>query len=628
MKKAIIVLYIVVVVVMAAATVIEKYQGTDYVADNIYGAWWFSALWALLTAVAVFYFVRRKIRRPSVVVLHLSFVVILAGALLTHLTAERGIVLLRKGEITNQYMTKDMKLHPLPFSINLKDFEIEYYEGTNAPVDYISHITINHQPFTISMNQIVSHKGIRLYQSNYDEDMQGSILAMNSDPWGIPVTYFGYALLFVSLVWMLIDPKGAYRQLLKRVSAVAVLCLVCMMGNSTPRVLPQETAEHFGELYIVYNERVCPMQTYAIDFTKKLYGSRRYGDFTAEQVLTGFIFFYDDWRQEPLKQDKKEMKMLEKQMIIEQLHQGTPLKIFPYTEHSRVTWYAPTSTLPDTMDGEHQKYMRDVFTLLNGEIQAGRYDMANKYLEKMLEYQKTFGQRSLPDGLQVKAERLYNQGELTAILLGIPLRWIITGRFPMNNGYETMLVLAWLVVLLSVFLYRRSRLLSVLGILLAAIFLLVSHLSQMDPQMTHLMPVLNSPLLTLHVSTVMMAYALLSLTFISSLVGIVLSKRRQKMHLLSQLMLFPALAFLGFGIFIGAIWANVSWGTYWSWDPKETWALITFMIYAVPAHRSFSPLIAPNSALRYHQYMMLAFFTILMTYFGVNYFLGGMHAYA
>jgi ABC-type transport system involved in cytochrome c biogenesis permease subunit len=122
----------------------------------------------------------------------------------------------------------------------------------------------------------------------------------------------------------------------------------------------------------------------------------------------------------------------------------------------------------------------------------------------------------------------------------------------------------------------------------------------------------------------MMAYTLLLLTFIVSLVGVAMPKQRQKMYHFSQFLLFPALMLLCYGIFIGAIWANVSWGTYWSWDPKETWALITLMIYAAPAHRSFSNL----STMKYHIYMALAFFTILMTYLGVNYFLGGMHSYA
>lgn len=659
MRQTIIILYVVVVAVMAAATIVEKYQGTSYVSDHFYGAWWFSALWGLLVAGSVFWFIKRRVRRPSVIALHLAFVIILAGALLTHLTARKGFVLLRQGETTHEYLTKDMVTHQLPFSITLKSFEITYHEGTKAPSDYISHVLIDGEQATISMNQIASHRGIRLYQSDYDEDMQGSILAMNSDPWGIPVTYTGYALLFISLIWMLIDPRGTYRQLLRRASAMAVLCAIATLGHAAPRTLPAETAHKFGKLFVVYNERVCPMQTYALDFTKKLYGKRHYQEFTAEQVLTGFIFFYDDWVKEPLKQEEKEMKMMDKQALITQIHEGTPLKLFPYSDHGQITWYAPTSSLPETMDPEHQKYIRDVFTRLNGEIQAGRFDVANQYLDKLLFYQQTFGERSLPSKVRINAELLYNRVPFATILfmvcltlgfvmffieifrpkwlrsivplllLGIcfvalsvclALRWIITGTIPMSNGYETMLTLAWIILLLSMIMKRRFPVMVTFGFLLSGFFLLVSHISQMDPQMTHLMPVLNSPLLTIHVSVIMMAYALLSLTFISSLTALLMPKKREEMQFLSQLMLFPALTFMGFGIFIGAIWANVSWGTYWSWDPKETWALITFMVYAAPAHRRLK--------LNYHVYMVLAFLTILMTYFGVNYFLGGMHSYA
>ena len=390
MKRIVIVFYIVVVAVLAAATIVEKYLGTEYVSEHIFGAWWFSAMWAVLTAVATFYFIKRKVRRASVVVLHLSFVIILAGALLTHLTAVRGVVPLRKGIATNEYLTRDMYLHKLPFTICLENFEIKFYEGSDMPSDYVSHVTIDGKPFTISMNQIASQKGVRLYQSDYDMDLQGSILAMNSDPWGIPVTYCGYALLFVSLVWILIDPKGKFRQ----------------------------------QLSILRQQRF-PLV-----------------------IFTGFLL--------------------------------------------------------------------SCFILLLYHF-LGKYSAAN-----------------------------------------------------------------------------------------------------------HPLPVLNSRLLPLHVSTIMMAYTLLLLTFIVSLVGVAMPKQRQKMYHFSQFLLFPALMLLCYGIFIGAIWANVSWGTYWSWDPKETWALITLMIYAAPAHRSFSNL----STMKYHIYMALAFFTILMTYLGVNYFLGGMHSYA
>ena len=102
MKKTVVILYIVVVAVMAAATIIENSQGTEFVAENVYAAWWFSALWALLAAAGIFWFVKSKVSRPSIVVLHLSFLVILAGALLTHLTAVQGVVPLRKGIPTNE----------------------------------------------------------------------------------------------------------------------------------------------------------------------------------------------------------------------------------------------------------------------------------------------------------------------------------------------------------------------------------------------------------------------------------------------------------------------------------------------------------------------------------------------
>ena len=147
------------------------------------------------------------------------------------------------------------------------------------------------------------------------------------------------------------------------------------------------------------------------------------------------------------------------------------------------------------------------------------------------------------------------------------------------------------------------------------------------------MPVLNSPLLTIHVSIIMMSFALLSLTFICGITALCLlafhrnhQESAESLAMLSRLFLYPALTMLGIGIFVGAIWANISWGTYWSWDPKEVWALITFMIYAVAVHQHTFPLF--QRPLAYHLYVTLAFLSILMTYFGVNYILGGMHSYA
>ena len=695
LKKALVILYLVVVVVMAAATFVEKSSG-----QRLYDAWWFTVLWALLAAVSVAWFLKRRVNRLSVVLLHLSFVVILLGALLTHLSSRQGAIYLREGEQTSQYIMPDETKQDLPFTLRLDTFRIIYHEGTMAAADYESHLTLTdgqHQWHeTVSMNNICSHSGIRLYQSSYDADGHGSILALNSDPWGIPVTYTGYALLFVSLVWILLDPKGAYRQVLRSpllrngvlCFALSLTCTHGMAANGTDgtarTVLPQETAERFGRLNMVYNDRVCPLQTYALDFTKKLYGKRSYQGYSAEQVLTGYLFFTDEWVDESLFQpkdsDAKEARKAEnRQIVVTQLLQGTTMKVFPFTSHGKTTWYAPTDEI-DTLSvpAENRLYMGTCFMLLYEEIAAGNYETVNHYLDKMLAYQQQNGGSSIPSDNRLQAERLYNSvpfatilfmvcltlGFLTlalfvwqlvsgrktkrwlnrsactvlalsfvALTLCLSLRWIVSGSIPMSNGYETMLLLAWLIQLLTLALYHRFRILLTFGFLLSGFFLLVSHISQMDPQIGHLMPVLNSPLLTLHVSIIMMAFALLSLTFICGLTALIINiikkgatESIEALAMLSRMFLYPALTTLGLGIFIGALWANISWGNYWSWDPKETWALITFMVYAVVVHAQSFPVF--RRPIPYHVFVTLAFLTLLMTYFGVNYFLGGMHSYA
>lgn len=722
-KTAAMALYVLVIVVMAAATIVEKFHGTAVAKTTIYGAWWFIALWALLVAMAIAYIVGRRMRRASALCLHSSFVIILLGALLTHFTARQGMVHLRLGAPTAVYYTmnsggaSDVEERALPFQLRLDKFTITYHEGTTAVKDYITRFTLiegeKQTAGIVSMNHIFSHKGIRLYQSSYDEDGHGSILSINQDPWGIPVTYLGYALLFISLVWMLFDPRGAYRQLLrspllKKGSLTALILLSAVQVMATPQTLPKETAEKFGRLNILYGDRICPMQTFAIDFTKKLYGKSSYKGFTAEQVLAGFVFFQKEWSTEPIvhvkgnqlktqlnlpdymtvssffsrsvggyllgpyveayyqgNRDKLHSQAADiddKLQLIMELRRGIPLKVFPFTVKGVTRWYAPTDKLPATMERERKLYIENIFSLLYGDLLQGHTARVNETLDKMLKYQQRYGGRSIPSPLRLKAERLYNQLPFATILfmvnltLGficlfltifgrrqtfavwlmalsfvaltfcLALRWIISGNIPMANGYETVLLMAWLIQFTTLLTVRRFPIMLTFGFLLSGFFLLVSHLSQMDPQISHLMPVLASPLLTVHVSFIMVAYALLSLTFICGIMAFLLRGRADELCLLSQIFLYPALACLGFGIFIGAIWANVSWGNYWSWDPKETWALITFMVYAVAAHPQSLPWLRRPAC--YHLYVTIAFLTILMTYFGVNYFLGGMHSYA
>jgi len=698
-------MYVAVILAMAAATFAEHLWGSD-----LYHQWWFSALWALLTALAIAYFIKQRVRRLSAVLLHLSFVVILAGALLTHLTSRQGIIHLREGATVNTYIDYDQHEQPLPFSLRLDSFVVSYHEGTRAAEDYLSYLTFTEtqEHALVSMNHILSHAGQRLYQSGFDQDEHGSTLALNSDPWGIPVTYTGYALLFVALLWILFDPKGAYRQLLRSplLKKSALTLALCLSGSYTTAAtsLPKETASEIGRLNVRYNERICPLQTLAIDFTKKLYGKRSYGDYTAEQVFTGFLFYSNEWYNEPIirvknaelrqkfhlkkycsvsdflrddidgyllgpvldeyyqgKNDKMHQeaaKIDDKLMLIMDLRRGALLKIFPYQS----MWYSPADNYPQQMEPERQQYMQSIIGMIADDAAIANFARVDEAISKIKKYQQRYGAEAIPSSFKQKAERLYNAVPLPTILFMVnltmgfvclvltiirrrywlptlimvtamasltfflALRWIVSGTIPMSNGYETMLFMAWVIMLVSLLMLRRFHIMLTFGFLMSGFMLLVSHLSMMDPQIGHLMPVLNSPLLTIHVSVIMMAFALLSLTFLIGLVALFMNKEREELALLSQLFLYPALTCMGFGIFIGAIWANVSWGNYWSWDPKETWALITFMVYAIAVHQHSLPFL--RKPLNFHLFMVLAFLTILMTYFGVNYFLGGMHSYA
>lgn len=655
LKKTLFALYVLVIVCMASATVVEKYSGTDFVRSNVYGAWWFSLLWAVLTAAGVVYFLRHRCKSWSGIALHLSFVVILVGAFVTHVSSERGTVHLRQGAYISTCVMYDRHNQPydaqMPFQMRLDRFDVQYHEGTDAAEDYVSQFTIidhgKQYSGKVSMNRIFRYGAMRFYQSSYDNDMLGASISFNSDPIGIPLTYTGYALLFFSLVYMLFDPHGAYRKLLRLSHLKKGLMMMALLfalgsGSAQAHVLPKESADRFGRLMVLHNSRICPLQTLAIDFTKNLYGKASYNGYTPEQVLTGWMFYADDWMQEPMLRLKgAEMRdrlqlpeyvpvsqffnsamggytlgpyvqeyyggnhdafhsqvaaIDNKIQLIMELRNGSLLKLFPYTHKGKTTWFAPTDDLPNAMDREHQQFVRSICLLLGDCALTSDYTQMDAVVGKMLKYQQKNGGASMPSDRRVAAERIYN-------------------RIP----FATILFMLCLAMGIISFLY--------------AIIRMCREDNGANNVGTDADPVLNSPLLSVHVSIIIMGFAMLSFTFISGLTALLLrlvSRTAQpkmvQLQQLSLVFLYPALAALGIGIFIGAIWANVSWGEYWGWDPKEVWALITFMIYAIPLHaRSVAQLRRPTA---FHLFMTLAFLTLVMTYFGVNYFLGGMHSYA
>ena len=203
----------------------------------------------------------------------------------------------------------------------------------------------------------------------------------------------------------------------------------------------------------------------------------------------------------------------------------------------------------------------------------------------------------------------------------------------MAGSFDSMNLLALSVSILTLILMRKYEMALPAGLLITGFVLLVQMMGGSNPPVTHLMPVLTSPLLSLHVTVIMIAYALLFFIMLNGISAVIMRIAQpdklnylERLQHISMIMLYPAVALLAAGIFIGAVWANISWGNYWSWDPKEVWALITLLIYAAPLHNSVWK--AFQKPMFFHIYSILAFLSVIITYFGVNMLLGGMHSYA
>lgn len=731
--------------ILTIATILEKIYGTDFVNEYIYSSVPFVILWGVTAITSLLYIIKSKLhRQPVIFLLHLSLLFILAGAFTTWIYGEQGTMRVRQGEQQTSFTDSKGISHQLPFSITLNQFEIIYYKGTLAPMDFISHISVAdkdcHRQIQgkVSMNHIFSYQHYRFYQSGYSEDNEGSVFSVSHDPYGIGITYAGYTLLLLSTVFFFFSPQSRFRQLLKSPllhrSLTVILLLFAFSLNSnflkanspSPKVLPREVAGHFGDLYILYNNRICPLQTFARDFTVKLYGSSSYKGLTPEEVLTGWLFYYDSWKNEPIIRIKsnearkileiegnyarlkdyistineyKLEKMMnhirsgeqvtdkrgieeadEKFNIINLVCTGAMMKIFPCRNIAGKTleWYSQSDQLPQDMDNDKWVFIRKSMSYVNEMIVMKKYNDACLLLEKIKKYQQKECDGLLPADNKFKAEKIYNQFDysksvaMACICIGlicfiyychcmasqkrtsrkaiiilnillwivftylsaaICLRGYVSNHLPLSNGFETMQFMAWCTLLLTFLLQRKFAMLLPFGFLLCGLTLMVSMLGESNPQITQLMPVLQSPLLSIHVVVIMIAYSLLAFIMLNGVTAVILHQSQkeckeqiERLQIISQIILYPAIFLLAIGIFIGAVWANVSWGRYWGWDPKEVWALITMLVYALALHPRSLPWF--HRTMFFHVFCIAAFITVLITYFGVNFLLGGMHSYA
>lgn len=362
-----------IMLVLATATVVEKLYGTPFAAEKVYGTWWFVALWAAAAISMVVYIVAQKLyKNLPAFLLHLSFVVILAGGLITYQFGERGTMHLRQNEIHNYFLNEDgTKRIFMPFDVKMLYFDIVYHPGTDQPADFRSFVKVGDEIHQISMNKILQKDGYRIFQMDYDSDELGATFIVSHDPWGVGITYTGYALLGLVMLWMLL---------------------------------------------------------------------------------------------------------------------------------LRIGW----------------KWMLGLAIVVGG---------------------------------------------------------------------------TWL------------------------------YISQINP----MTPILRTPMLATHVSVIMVSYVILLFIAITGIVGLCSAKQTERFYTLNSKLLYPALFLLMAGIFIGAVWANISWGRYWGWDAKETWALITLFVYSFPMHKKNLPFFSDPR--KFHWYCTLAFLTVLMTFLGVSFLLSGLHSY-
>lgn len=710
--------------------------------------------------------------RPAALVLHLSLALILAGALVTSFSARKGMLHVREGESVETFETKDGKILELPFSVELEGFEVLYHSGTDAASDYSSRLRFTRNGSVlregeVRMNRILSCKGYRFYQTDYDSDEAGVTFTVSHDPVGIAVIYTGYALLLLGLLAFFFTDKRLkkfFGNALRYSSVIAILlCLEATAsatgnsvgglpqtenasvkgnqvkrGSASPKVLPKNIAAEFGRLYVLYHGRICPLQTLASDFSAKLYGTSGVKGLTDEQVLTGWMFYGTSWRNIPMHNRKKAVDAMDKEATVKALYSGDLLKIYPLRDSTgRLGWYSQSDRLPDGIADEEWLFVRKSMDYIFELVVNREYSKLEESLGKLRRFQESKMGESLPPAYRIKAERAYNalpplfpiagtflilglvmlavamrrmvrdenNGAISsfvdkarvtseesrkgptnlvddgrtvtkrwrlsgifkivgvaasfvfflALTIVLGLLWVASGHIPFSNGAETMLTIAWTAMLASVLSFRKFPIMLPFGIIVASLASLVSAMGNANPAVTQLMPVLSSPLLSIHVSLMMLSYTVLAIIMVNGICGLVASLRhtsvsepiegtvfdhrspapRQaqgassasaKMARMSEALMYPALFLLGSGIIAGSIWANVSWGCYWNWDPKETWALITFLIASLGVHRTRLPFLMSPRA--YHIYTLILSASVLFTYFGVNYLLGGMHSYA
>ncbi len=655
----------------------------------------------------------------------------------------------------NMSLSYGSRVVEIPFSVTLKDFQLDRYPGSMSPSSYASEVIVNDgeesYPFRIYMNHILDHGGYRFFQSSYDKDELGTVLSVNKDRPGTMVTYFGYILLGIGLIAIIFSPTTRFRYLSSQIDRVhkkrqklATMLITFLLFSSpllaseVPQAPPIKQAEEFGRLIYQTNAgRMTPINSLASDLLRKVNKSSSLEGYTPEQVMLGMMSNAHEWQKLPMIQikerdvdsqaiesilgvtgkyasyndffnakgeyklielvnaayakkpalqskfDKALMKIDERINITYMVYQGMLLKIFPVPNDPAHHWVSPLDEEFYTLSGDDSVFVRNGAFQYFRSIATKDYEQADLILDGIKKYQRTYGGEVLPSEQRVSMEIFFNKwnvfknlfpyflsvGFVLMILVfitilnpkfqlsipikimlgliilgfiahtgGLGMRWYISDHAPWSNGYEAMVYIAWATVLAGLLFSKKSPMTLGVTAFLSGIILFVAHLSFLDPQITNLVPVLKSYWLTIHVATITASYgfmalgALLAFLNLSIMIfkneknNLRLSLSIEELTYVIEMALSIGIILLTIGNFLGGVWANESWGRYWGWDPKETWALASIIFYAFILHMRFIPGLKGTYAFNFAA--LVAFASIIMTFFGVNYYLSGLHSYA
>jgi cytochrome c-type biogenesis protein CcsB len=381
--------------------------------------------------------------------------------------------------------------------------------------------------------------------------------------------------------------------------------------------------------------------------------------------------------------DKELINVDERVNVCNLVYTGSLFKVYAMPNDPANKWSSPAEVRVKDESGTPTIYMELIRKDISESISSGNYDKAYKVLSDITENQVKNGQEIIPSESKISMEIMYNKYNifknlfpvylmigmillglfllqlfiprlefkklikfLYIILLvafvvqtfGLGLRWYVSGHAPWSNGYESMIYIAWATMLAGFIFYKNSQITLSVTTILAGITLLTAHMSWLNPEITNLVPVLKSYWLTIHVATITASYGFFGLSSMLGILNLSIMIFRNKLNherinltlkeltIIIEMSLMVGLILLVIGNFLGGIWANESWGRYWGWDPKETWSLVTIITYTFILHMRLIPGMRNLFSINFMAHV--GFGAVLMTYFGVNYYLSGLHSYA